>query len=243
MLYQACVIFFKEFGGYFRSRLAYFLIGAYAFISMFAAFYMGAFFDLNNMELYSFFYFQGDVFALLVPALTMRLWAEERRSGTMELLLTQPVSYTAVVLGKFLSAWAFCLLLLLATVPFLLCPAAIYPLDYLNILSSYLACFFIAGIFCPVGCCVSAFNKSPVIAYIATLILSLIISTGNFDFLISEFGFSGNVMIRMVQSLNFSKHFQDLSGGQIGLDNIVYYLSMIILPLWLNVITVEYKKS
>lgn len=142
MLYQAYVIFSKEFGGYFRSRLAYFLIGAYAFISMFAAFYMGAFFDLNNMELYSFFYFQGDVFALLVPALTMRLWAEERRSGTMELLLTQPVSYTAVVLGKFLSAWVFCLLLLLATVPFLLCPAAIYPLDYLNILSSYLACFF-----------------------------------------------------------------------------------------------------
>ena len=227
MLYQAYVIFSKEFGGYFRSRLAYFLIGAYAFISMFAAFYMGAFFDLNNMELYSFFYFQGDVFALLVPALTMRLWAEERRSGTMELL----------------SAWVFCLLLLLATVPFLLCPAAIYPLDYLNILSSYLACFFIAGIFCSVGCCVSAFNKSPVIAYIATLILSLIISTGNFDFLLSEFGFSGNVMIRMIQSLNFSKHFQDLSGGQIGWDNIVYYLSMIILPLWLNVITVEYKKS
>ena len=212
MLYQAYVIFSKEFGGYFRSRLAYFLIGAYAFISMFAAFYMGAFFDLNNMELYSFFYFQGDVFALLVPALTMRLWAEERRSGTMELLLTQPVSYTAVALGKFLSAWVFCLLLLLATVPFLLCPAAIYPLDYLNILSSYLACFFIAGIFCSVGCCVSAFNKSPVIAY-------------------------------MIQSLNFSNHFQDLSGGQIGWDNIVYYLSMIILPLWLNVITVEYKKS
>ena len=119
----------------------------------------------------------------------------------------------------------------------------IYPLDYLNIFSSYLGCFFISGVFCSVGCCVSAFNKNPIIAYLATLILSLIISTGNFDFIISEFDLSDNITIRMIQSLNFSKHFQDMSGGQIGVDNLVYYLSMIILPLWLNVITIEYKKS
>ena len=243
MLYQTYVIFAKEFGGYFRSRLAYFLLGAYAFISMFAAFYMGGFFELNNMELFSFFYFQGDIFALLVPAITMRLWAEERRSGTMEVLLTQPLSYTSVVLGKFFSAWLFCTVLLVLTMPFLFSVGSFYPLDYLNILCSYLGCWFIAGVFCAVGCCVSAFNKSPVIAYITTLILSLIISTGNFDFLISEFGFSSNIMIRTIQSLNFSKHFQDLSSGQLGLDNIIYYLSMMILPLWLNVITVEYKKS
>lgn len=243
MLYQTYIIFAKEYGGYFRSRLAYFLLGGYAFISMFAALYMGGFFDLNNMELFSFFYFQPDIFALLVPAITMRLWAEERRSGTVEVLLTQPVSYTAVVLGKFFSAWLFCTVLLILTMPFLLPLGGIYPFDYPNIFCAYLGCWFVAGTFCAVGCCVSAFNKSPVIAYIATLVLSLIISSCNFDFLINDFGFSSNVMLRTIQSLNFSKHFQDLSGGQLGLDNIIYYLSMMVLPLWLNVITVEYKKS
>ena len=118
MIKQTLVIFNKELNSYFHTPLAYFLLGAYMFISMFATFYLGAFFDLNNTELFSFFYFQSDIFALLVPALTMKLWAEERRSGTLELLLTQPISYTSVVLGKFFSAWGFCLILLISTFPF-----------------------------------------------------------------------------------------------------------------------------
>lgn len=124
MLYQAYVIFSKEFGGYFRSRLAYFLIGAYAFISMFAAFYMGAFLTSTIWNCIPFSIFRAMFLPCWFRLCPCCLWAEERRSWNLELLLTQPVSYTAVVLGKFLSAWVFCLLLLLATVPFLLCPGS-----------------------------------------------------------------------------------------------------------------------
>ena len=243
MIKQTLVIFNKELSGYFKTPLAYFLLGAYILISMFATFYLGAFFDLNNTELFSFFYFQSDTFALLIPALTMRLWAEERRSGTMELLLTQPVSYTSVVLGKFLSAWCFCFILLCTTIPFWRFMNVIYDLDNLNILSSYLGCFLISGVFCAIGCCISAFNKGLVVAYVCTLFLSLIISTVNFDFLITQFNLSDDISIRVIQSLNFSKHFNDMTGGQLGFDNLIYYFSMMALPLWLNILTIEYKKS
>lgn len=243
MLNAAYTIFKKEFFGYFRSRLAYFIIGIYLFLSMIATFYMGAFFELNNTELFSFFYFQTDVFSLVVPALTMRLWADERRSGTIELLLTQPLDYKSIVWGKFLSAWAFCLMLLLTTLPFWFCLNYLSPLDNLNISSSYLALILITGVLCALGCSISAFNKSPVIAYIGTLFLSWLIITSNFDFIIRSMDISGGLLMQMVQSLNFMKHYQDLVTGQLGLDNIIYYLSLIILPLWLNVITVEYKKG
>lgn len=243
MLHSVSVIFQKEFTGYFRSRLAYFIIGAYAFLSMLATFYLGAFFDLNNSELFSFFYFQADIFSLLVPALTMRLWADERRSGTMELLLAQPISYSSIVVGKFLSAWVFCWLLLLTSFPFWYNISQEFPLDNLNILSSYLACFLVTGILCALGCAVSAFNKSPVIAYIMTLFICWIVMVGNFDFIIQSLDISNIYLIRMVHSLNFMKHYQDLITGQVGLDNIIYSLSLIFLPLWLNVITVEYKKN
>lgn len=243
MIKQTLAIFNKELNSYFHTSLAYFLLGAYMLISMFSTFYLGAFFDLNNTELFSFFYFQSDIFALLVPALTMRLWAEERRSGTIELLLTQPISYTSVVIGKFLSAWTFCLILLATTVPFWIFINTIYDLDNINILSSYLGCFFVSGVFCAIGCCISAFNRGLVVAYICTLFISLLISTVNFDFLINQINLSDDVSIRIIQSLNFSKHFTDMTGGQLGLDNIIYYLSMITLPLWLNILTIEYKKN
>ncbi len=243
MIKQTLAIFNKELNSYFHTSLAYFLLGAYMLISMFSTFYLGAFFDLNNTELFSFFYFQSDIFALLVPALTMRLWAEERRSGTIELLLTQPISYTSIVIGKFLSAWTFCLILLATTVPFWIFINTIYDLDNINILSSYLGCFFVSGVFCAIGCCISAFNRGLVVAYICTLFISLLISTVNFDFLINQINLSDDVSIRIIQSLNFSKHFTDMTGGQLGLDNIIYYLSMITLPLWLNILTIEYKKN
>ncbi|MBQ8436995.1 MAG: ABC transporter permease subunit [Alphaproteobacteria bacterium] len=243
MIYQTFTIFQKELSGYFKTPLAYFLISAYILISMFSTFYLGAFFVLNNTELFSFFFFQNDIFALLIPALTMRLWAEERRSGTMELLLTQPISYTSVVLGKFFSAWIFCFMLLCTTIPFWIFINIIYQLDNINILSSYIGCFLISGVFCAIGCCISAFNKGLVVAYICTLFLSLIISTVNFDFLIGQFNLSDDVSIRIIQSLNFSKHYNDMTGGQVGFDNIIYYFSMIALPLWLNILTIEYKKN
>ena len=102
----------KEFYAYFRTSLGHFIIGVYLLLSMLSAFYGGYFFEVNNNALPSFFMFQPDVFALIVPAITMKLWADEYKSGTIELLLTQPVNAFTLVLGKFFAAWLFCTLLL-----------------------------------------------------------------------------------------------------------------------------------
>ncbi len=240
---QICLIFQKEFASFFRTRLAYFILGIYLFLSMFCTFYLGLYFNVINANLFSFFYFQVNILMLLIPALTMRLWADEYKTGNIELLLTQPLSYTAVVIGKFLSAWGLCLLLLICSAPLWLFTALNISTDNLNILTSYFGCFLISGSMCAVGCMVSAFNKSPIVAYLASVLLLTLIIIVDYNFVFNTFSFPGNLAIRFTQSLNFFYHQSTLLSGQIGVDNIIYYLSITVFALWLNRITIEYKRG
>lgn len=243
MFKQISQIYRKELGSFFRTRLAYFVIGIYVLISMLATFYMGYFFDLNNTELFSFFYFQADIFTILIPALTMRVWADEYKTGTIELILTQPIAYSSVVIGKFLAAWSICLLMLAATFPFWAYINSFIALDNLNIISAYLACALVCGSLCAVGCAVSAFNRNPILAYISTIFIFWLIISINFNFIINNLGLPNNLTIQLTQSLNFYHHYQNLLTGQLGLDNLIYYISIMILALWLNITTIEYKKN
>ena len=120
MLTDSLTILKKEFGSYFRTPTAYIIIGVYLVISMFSTFYSAYFFMNNNTGLISFFSYQPEVLVILIPALTMKLWADERRSGTMEFILTQPISYNSIILGKFSAAVLFGLLLLVLTSPFII---------------------------------------------------------------------------------------------------------------------------
>ncbi|MBQ8631037.1 MAG: ABC transporter permease subunit [Alphaproteobacteria bacterium] len=243
MLKQINLIFQKEFCSFFRTRLAYFVLGIYLFLSMFCTFYLGLYFDVINTGLFSFFYFQVNILMLVVPALTMRLWADEYKTGSIELLLTRPLSYTSVVIGKFLAAWGLCLLMLVCTFPLWLYTAAALPADNLNIAASYFGCFLISGSMCAVGCMVSAFNKSPIVAYLGSVLLLTLLIIVNYNFIFNGLNLSGSLIIRFTQSLNFFYHQSTLLNGQLGLDNIIYYASITVLTLWLNRITIEYKRS
>lgn len=244
MLKSFWSIFNKEFASYFKTGTAYVILAVYIILSMTAAFYFGHFFILNNSDLNSFFSFQPEILALIMPAVTMRSWADERRSGTIEYILTQPINYTSVVLAKFTAAWIFGLLMLALTLPFWIYSDALINLDNLNILSGYLVCILIIGTFSALGCVVSAFNTNPVIAYIMSIFVSWGITNINLNFLIdSASKLSNEVFVKVIQSLNFLKHYQDFITGQVGFENIIYFLSIIVLALWLNVVTIEYKKS
>lgn len=237
-------VFNKEFAGFFRSGNAYIVLGIYALLSFAATFYADGYFSLDNTSLTSFFLYQPEILIVLLPAITMRSWTDERRQGTLEYLLTQPISYVSAVLAKFGAAWLFGLLMLSVSLPFWLLTSFLTPLDNLNILSSYLVCILIIGTFSALGCTVSAFNSNTVIAYIISIFVLWCLCNLNLDFLITPAeNISDDVFVRVIRSLNFNKHYQDFVSGQIGLDNVIYFFSVMIPALWLNVIALEFKKK
>ena len=237
-------IFFKDFYALFRSNNAYIILGIYAALSFAATFYVGGYFSLDNSSLVSYFYFQPNILILMLPAVTMRSWANEYRLGTIEYLLTQPINYVDVVLAKYAAACLFGLLMLSFGIPFWFISSFFIELDNLNIISAYLACILSIGTFCAIGCLISAFNKNTVIAYIISIFVLWCFLSLNFNFLLtSTQNFSEEIFAKIIRSLNFEKHYQDVMNGQIGLDNLIYFFSIIILSLWLNIITLEYKKK
>ncbi len=233
----------KEFYAYFRTSLGHFIIGVYLLLSMLSAFYGGYFFEVNNNALPSFFMFQPDVFALIVPAITMKLWADEYKSGTIELLLTQPVNAFTLVLGKFFAAWLFCTLLLFSSISIWGSVGFYAQPDNLAIVASYASCWIVCGAFCAIGCTVSAFSKNPISSYLVSLIAIFLFRIANLDFLLKLFGFSNDLLIRVLKSLNFDAHYQNLISGQFSPDDICYFLLLIAGSLILNTAAVDYKKS
>lgn len=243
MLKQISAIYKKELYSCFSTGLAYFVLGIYAVLSMLGTFYMGNFLAVNNHNLFSFFYFQNDMFIILIPALTMRLWSEERKYGTIEFLLTQPVPLYAAVVAKFAAAWSMCFVMLAMSLPFWGYMNHYYELDNLNIAASYFACLMAAGSFCALGCMISSFCTGPVTAYILSVFAFWGLQISNFNFLILNTGLSDKVMIQALRSLNFEKHYQDMLSGQISPDNIIYFGVIIAFALWLNIVSIDYKKN
>lgn len=236
-------IFKKEFSSYFKSRLAYFILTIYIITSMACTFYLGKFFNIVNYNLYSFFYYQPGVLISLIPALTMKLWADERRYGTIELLLTQPLRYSSIVLGKFFAAWAFCGLMLLLTIPFWISTAWIIPIDSYNVFYNYFAVFVLSGALCAIGCVVSALSSNPISAYILTVFIGTLLKMVNFDLLIKKLKISNEIVIRISQSLNFDSHYESIILGQLTWSDFIYFSLLIIFCLWLNCAAVEYKRD
>lgn len=237
------LIFAKEFASYFRTNLAYFVLAIYALASLVSTFYTGFYFDINNSSLFSFFYFQPEAFIMLVPLLTMKLWADERRSGTVELILTQPISYAGVVYGKFLAAWAFCLLMLALSLPLWAYTTDLTAVDNVNILANYVACILLSGAFCAVGCAISSFNTNPIVAYIMSVFIFWAIKAVNFDFIIKAANISSELLIRISQSLNMTYHYETIIGGQMALSDVAYFIILTFFALWLNIVSIEYKKG
>lgn len=233
------VVLKKEFAGYFRTPTAFIIIGVYLILSMVSTFYSASFFNYDNSGLISFFSHQPEILTILMPAVTMRLWADEYRSGTIEFLLAKPISYKAVVLGKFGASCLFGWLMLLLTLPFAFNVSFLVSMDVRNVLSAYIATAFVIALLSAVGCLVSVFNSNAVLAYLFSVFLGWVITIWDFNFILVPIeGISPSIM----NALNFYPNYQDMLMGQPGVDNIVYFVSLILLILWLNIVAIDYKK-
>lgn len=237
-------IFRRELAAYFVTPLAYIFLVIFVALIGALTFYFGDFYELRLADLGAFFGLHPWLYALLIPALAMRLWAEERESGTIELLLTLPVTTTQAVLGKFLAAWAFALLALALTAPMWWTVNYLGEPDNGAIAAAYLGSALMAGGFLAIGSFASALTRSQVIAFIAAFVICFLLLMSGFRMVLDAFsGWAPQAVVDAVASLSFLTHFQSISRGVIELRDLVYFIGMIAFFLFANVVVIEMKKA
>ena len=237
-------IFRRELAGYFATPLAYVFIVIFLVMGGILTFFVGNFFERGQADLQPFFTFHPWLYVVLIPALSMRLWAEERRSGTIELFLTLPIRMTEAVVGKFLAAWCFAGIALALTFPFWITVNFLGRPDNGVILASYIASWLMAGTMLAVGGCVSVMTKNQVIAFVVTAALGFILTVAGSPIVLGLFqGWAPEWLVRGVTQVSFLGHFSAITRGVIDMRDLVYFLSVMIAFLAANAILVDVEKA
>jgi ABC-2 type transport system permease protein len=232
-------IFKRELEGYFATPVAYVFLVIFLLLSGLLTFWIGQWFESGQASLLSFFGFHPWLYLVLMPAIAMRMWAEERNTGSIELLLTLPVTLRDAVLGKFLAAWSFAGVALLLTFPMWFLVNYLGEPDNGVILASYIGSWLMAGAFLAIGACMSAVTRSQVIAFVLTVVVGLLFL---FFGLIPVFGGEG-VIVEIAATLGFITHFNAISKGVLDLRDVVFFLSVIGVFLAATMVVIELKKA
>jgi gliding motility-associated transport system permease protein len=243
-MHSTLVIFRRELQSYFATPLAYVFIIIFLVMAGALAFFLGNFFDRGQSDLQPFFTFHPWLYLVLIPALAMRLWAEERKSGTIELFLTLPISMTAAVLGKFLASWVFAGIALGLTFPFWITVNYLGHPDNGVILASYIGSFLMAGAFLAIGAALSALTKNQVIAFVVTAAVCFLFTVSGSPIVLGALsGWAPQSVLRTVASFSFLSHFNAIVRGVIDLRDAVFFVSVIGAFLFANAVLVELKKA
>ncbi len=238
------VIFRREFAAYFSTPLAYVFIVIFLALSGAFTFYLGAFFERGQADLKAFFNFIPWLYLFLIPAVSMRLWAEERKTGTIELVMTLPLSTTQVVVGKVLAAWAFVCVAVALTFPIWLTVNYLGDPDNGIIVASYLGSFILAGAYLCVGSCMSALTRNQVIAFIVTAVTCFLFLSSGLEMVLAFFGgWAPDLVVDAIAGMSFLTHFQAILGGVIDIRDVIFFGSLIGLALFVNVVLVDLKKE
>jgi ABC-2 type transport system permease protein len=237
-------VFRRELEGYFATPLAYVFIVIFLLAMGTFTFSFGQFYQSNNASLDIFFGFHPWLYLFLIPALSMRLWAEEQKTGTIELLLTLPVSVTAAVVGKFLAAWVFTGIALFLTFPMWLTVNYLGSPDHGVILAGYIGSWLMAGGYLAIGSCLSALTNNQVIAFVLTVVACFLITISGHEVVLNFFqGWAPLALVDAVSSFSFLTHFSAIMRGVIDLRDIVYFGSLIALFLFINIVVVDQKRA
>ncbi len=237
------VLFKRELASYFTTPIAYVFIVIFLFLSGIFTFYLGNFFDRGQADLLPFFTFHPWLYLFLIPALAMRLWADERKSSTIELLLTLPITIIEAVLGKFLAAWAFTAIALVMTFPMWMSVNYLGQPDNTVIMAGYLGSLLMAGAFLAIGSCMSALTKNQVIAFVITAVVCLAFILSGFPLVLDFFSWAPQIIVETISSFSFLTHFNAISKGVIDLRDIIYFFSLIAFWLFATAILIEMKKA
>ncbi len=234
----------RELAGYFTSPLAYVFITIFLMLSGALTFYLGGFFQRGQADLQAFFLFHPWLYLFLIPAVAMRLWAEERKTGTIEFLMTLPVSTGQAVAGKFLAAWAFAGIALLLTFPIWITVNVLGTPDNGVILATYLASWLMAGGFLAIGACLSAVTRNQVIAFVLAAAVCFVFNLAGIE-LVQNFlrAWTPSFFADAVGSFSFLSNYQAISQGVIDLRHLLFFGSLIGIALLINTLIVDLRKG
>jgi ABC-2 type transport system permease protein len=238
------IIMRRELASYFTTPVAYVFIVIFLVLAGAFTFYLGGFFERGQADLLPFFNFHPWLYLFLVPSLSMRLWSEERKSGSIELLMTLPLRRSEAVLGKFLAAWLFTAIALTLTFPIWLTVNYLGAPDNGAILTAYLGSLLMAGGFLAIGACISATTRNQVIAFILTVVVCFAFLLAGFPLVLDLFsGWAPRFLVEAIASLSFLTHFESLSRGVIELRDVLYFALVMAAWLTANAIVLDMKKA
>jgi ABC-2 type transport system permease protein len=237
-------VFKRELASYFATPIAYVFIVIFLVLAGVFTFFYGSFYETGQADLTAFFYWHPWLYLFLVPALSMRLWAEERKSGSIELLMTLPLEMWQAVAGKFLAAWAFTAIAVALTFPIWLTVEYLGEPDNGVILAAYLGSVLMAGGFLAVGACISATTKNQVIAFILSVVACFALLAPGLGVVQQVLGgVLPQWLVDGLASLGVQEHFDYISKGVVDLRDLVYFALLIGAPLYANTVVLEMKKA
>jgi len=240
----AIVVFRRELRSYFATPLAYVFIVIFLVLAGVFTFQIGGFFERGQADLQAFFRWHPWLYLVLIPAISMRLWAEERNSGSIELLMTLPLTLTEAVLGKFLAAWTFAGIALLLTFPIWITVNYLGDPDNGAILAAYLGSWLMAGGFLAIGACLSAATRNQVIAFITTALVCFFFLLAGFPVVLDFLrGVLPQAIVEGIAALSFFTHFDAISKGVIDLRDLIYFASLIGFWLAASALVLDMKKA
>jgi ABC-2 type transport system permease protein len=218
----------RELSAYFTSPVAYVFLVIFLLLTGFFTFTAGSFFERGEASLAAFFGWHPWLYLLVVPAIGMRLWAEERRSGTLELLFTMPVATWQAILGKFLASWIFIALALALTFPAVITVNILGDPDNGIIVAGYLGSLFLAGAYLAITCMTSAMTRNQVVAFILAVVICLFLVLAGFnpvtDLLVR---WASPAVVDTVAAFSFVTHYDGFQRGVVDTRDLFFFLSVI----------------
>ncbi len=234
----------RELVAYFQTPVAYVFMVVFLLSTGAFTFYLGDYFTRGVADLQPFFMWHPWLYLFLVPAISMRLWAEERKSGTIELIMTLPVRPRELVLGKFFAAWIFVILTLCGTAPLWITVNYLGEPDNGVILASYIGSAMMAGAYLAIGSAVSAATSNQVIAFVVSAALCMVFAMMGFSLVVNFFeGWMPQAVITTLTSLSVLTHFQDITKGILPVKSIIYFISMMVFWLFATHSIINYVKG
>lgn len=249
MIQNTKAIFKRELKSYFESPVAYVFLVVFLMLTAFLTFAVGRFYENGQADLRGFFFWHPWVFLILVPAAAMRLWAEERRADTIELLLTMPVTLSQAILGKFLAAWAFLTIALALTFPVFLTTLYLGEPDIGVALAGYAGSVLLAGAYLSVGVLTSAMTRNQVISFVISVVICLFLLLAGWppvtDILVRIAQDHGHLewLVEGVAAFSFMPHYESIQRGVISLRDLVYYASLIGFMVFATHLVLENRKA